>query len=96
MNKEVISCYNAKSGEAYFLKQRLDEIKGIYASPTAAANRVYFVGRNGVTYVIKPSEKFEILAVNTLDDRFDCSPAFVDDEMFLKGKENLYCIASPK
>ncbi len=96
VNREVISCYNAKTGKPYFFKQKLDEIKGIYASPTAAANRVYFVGRNGVTYVIKPSEELEVLAVNTLDDRFDCSPAFVDDEMFLKGKENLYCIASPK
>ncbi len=95
VNKEVISCYNAKTGKPYFFKQKLDEIKGIYASPTAAANRVYFVGRNGVTYVIKPSEELEVLAVNTLDDRFDCSPAFVDDEMFLKGKGHLYCIASP-
>ena len=52
------------------------------------------VGRNGVSYVLKPSDQYEVLAVNTLDDKFDCSPAFVGDEMFLKGKQNLYCIAA--
>lgn len=93
VNQEVISCYNAKSGEPFYTKQKLDEIKGIYASPTAAAGRIYFVGRNGITYVIKPTGKFEVLAINKLDDSIDCSPAFIDNEMFLKGKKNLYCIA---
>ena len=72
----------------------MDEIKGIYASPTAAGGRIYVVGRNGVSYVLKPSDRYEVLAINTLDDKIDCSPAFVGDEMYLKGKQNLYCIAA--
>jgi len=96
VNQGVISCYNAKTGKAYFFKERLEEISGIYASPSGAAGRVYFVGRKGVTCVLKALEKFEVLAVNKLEDRFDCSPAFVGDEMYLKGKENLYCIADSK
>jgi hypothetical protein len=95
-NKGVISCYNAKTGTAYFLKEQLQDISGIYSSPTGAAGRVYFVGRKGVTYVIKSSEKLEVLAVNKLQDMFDCSPAFVGNEIYLKGKENLYCIAGSK
>ena len=95
-NKEDLSCYDAKTGEAHFVKQTMDEMKGVYASPTAAAGRICFVGRNGVSYVLKPSDKFEVLAVNTLDDKIDCSPAFVGDEMYLKGKQNLYCIAVSK
>jgi len=95
-NKEVISCYDAKTGEPHFVKQKMEEMKGVYASPTAAAGRIYFVGRNGVSYVLKPSDKFEVLAVNTLDDKIDCSPAFVGDEMYLKGKQYLYCIAASK
>jgi outer membrane protein assembly factor BamB len=94
VNDGVISCYNAKTGEAYFLKERLEKIKGIYASGTGAAGRVYFVGRNGVTYVLRHSEQFEVQAVNTLDDKIDCSPAFAGNEMYIKGKENLYCLTS--
>ena len=95
-NNEVISCYDARTGELHFVEQKMDEMKGVYASPTAAGGRIYFVGRNGVSYVLKPSDKFEVLAVNTLDDKFDCSPAFVGDEIYLKGKQNLYCIAASK
>ncbi len=94
VNNAIISCYNAKTGEPYFFKEKLEQIKGIYASPIAAANRVYFVGRNGVVYVLKASEKLEVLAINTLDDGFDASPAVVGNEIYLKGKQNLYCIAS--
>ena len=96
VNQEVVSCYDAKTGEPHFVKQKMDEMKGVYASPAAAAGRIYFVGRNGVSYVLKSSDKFEVLAVNTLDDKIDCSPAFVGDELYLKGKQNLYCIADSK
>jgi outer membrane protein assembly factor BamB len=96
VNDGIVSCYNAETGKPYYVKKELEQIEGIYASPAAAAGRVYFVGRNGVTYVIKSSEDLEVLSINKLDDRFDCSPAFVDNEMFLKGKQYLYCIASSK
>jgi outer membrane protein assembly factor BamB len=92
-NQAVISCYNARTGEPYFVKEKLPDISGMYSSGAGAAGRVYFAGRNGVTYVLKHSEKFEVLAVNKLDDKFECSPAFVGNELYLKGKENLYCIA---
>ena len=94
VNQGVISCYNARTGKAYFFKKRLEEINEIYASPAGASGRVYFVGRNGVTYVLKASEKYVLLAVNKLDDRFDCSPAFVGNEIFLKGKQNMYCVVN--
>lgn len=95
-NNGTISCYDAKTGKPFYQKQKLDDIKGVYASPTAAANKVYYVGRNGVTYVIKPSENFEVLAVNKLNDPIDCSPAFIGNEIYLKGKQYLYCIAEKK
>jgi len=96
VNRGVISCYDAKTGKAHFAKERLKGVNGIYASPAAAAGRVYFVGRNGVTYVLEASERLEVLAVNKLEDRFDCSPAFAGSEIYLKGKKNLYCIAAAK
>jgi len=95
-NKGIISCYNAKTGKPYYVKQELEEIKGVYASPVAAAGRVYFVGRNGVTYVIKNAEKFELVGINKLDDDIDCSAAIIGGEIYLKGKKNLYCIATSK
>jgi len=93
VNRAVISCYQAQTGKANFVKQRLEGMGEIFASPVGAADRVYFVGKNGKTQVIKLSEKLQVLATNTLDDKFDCSAAIVGNELFLKGKEHLYCIA---
>ena len=95
VNSGIVSSYDAKTGKPCFVKEKLEQINQIYASPAGAAGRIYIVGRNGVTYVLKSSEKFEVLAVNKLDDPIDCSPAFVGDELYLKGKQYLYCIAKP-
>ncbi len=89
---EEISCYNPANGQPYFEKQQLDEMRKIYASPVAAADRIYCTGRNGVTYVLKASDQFEVLAVNKLDDPIDCSPVIVGEELYLKSKKHLYCI----
>ena len=71
----------------------MPELKSLYASPVGAADKVYFVGRSGTTLVLKNQPAMEVLAVNQLDDPIDASPAIVGRQMFLRGKEHLYCIA---
>jgi outer membrane protein assembly factor BamB len=92
-NNGILSCFNAKTGQEYYSQQRLEGIQGIYASPVGARDRVYFLGRNGVTLVIKHGPQFEVLAQNTLADDFEASPAIVENEMYLRGRKYLYCIA---
>ena len=94
MNRAAISCYDAETGKLNFVEERLDAVTDIYASPVGALGRVYFVGRNGTTEVIKNADKLEVLATNKLDDGFDASPALAGNEIFLKGKKNLYCISA--
>jgi len=43
--------------------------------------------------VIKQSDKLEKLATNQLDERIDASPALAGNDLFLRGREYLYCIA---
>jgi len=92
-NNGVLSCFDARSGRVLIDAERLEALPGVYASPVGAGGRVYLVGRNGATVVIKQSDKFEALATNHLDEKFDASPAIVGKELFLRGKEYLYCIA---
>jgi outer membrane protein assembly factor BamB len=94
-NKAVLSCYQAKDGKANYTTQALDGAEGYYSSPVGAADRIYLASQNGVTLVIKNSDKYEVLATNKLNDRFDASPAIVGNELFLKGKKYIYCIANP-
>ncbi len=91
-NKANVSCYEARTGRMIFEKQPLEGLDEIYASPVGAADRIYFVGRDGKTAVIRYGDTLELLAVNTLDDKIDASPALVGDEIFLKGKNYIYCI----
>jgi outer membrane protein assembly factor BamB len=93
VNRPSISCYQADTGKANYTGQSLEGLGDMYASPVGVADRVYFVSRNGTAAVIKNSDTFELLATNKLDDGFDASPAVVGDELYLKGKQNFYCIA---
>ena len=91
-NNAIVSCYQAETGEENFVEEKLEGLRGIYASPVGAAGRVYFASREGVVKVIKLSKEYEELATNTLDDRFDASPAIIGKELYLKGMKNFYCI----
>lgn len=93
VNKAVVSCYQAQTGKANFVEQPLPEVGEVFASPVGAAGRVYFVGREGTTQVIRDAPTLEVLATNKLDDKFDASPAVVGNELYLKGKRHLYCIS---
>jgi outer membrane protein assembly factor BamB len=92
VNNGVLSCLDTKSGDPLFEAQKLEELPGVYASPLGAAGRVYLAGRNGVTVVIKQSDKLEVLATNPLDEKFEASPAAAGKDLFLRGREYLYCI----
>ncbi|MFQ5428946.1 MAG: PQQ-binding-like beta-propeller repeat protein [Phycisphaerae bacterium] len=92
-NNAILSCFDAKTGKQHYSKKRLEGLEGVYASPVGAADRVYIVGRNGKTAVIKRGAEFELLAVNSLDDEFAASPAIVDHALYLRGRTHLYCIA---
>jgi outer membrane protein assembly factor BamB len=93
-NQNMLSCFNAATGESYYSRQRLNNVQGVYASPVAAKDRVYVVGRNGVCVVIRHGPRLEILATNRLDDSFSASPVIVGKDLYLRGHKYLYCISS--
>ena len=92
-NRPVISCYQAETGKTIYEKQKIEGLEEIYGSPVGVADRIYLADREGNIAVFKNSDKFEVLAVNSLDDKFDTTPAIAGKEIFLKGKKYLYCIA---
>ncbi len=92
-NNNILTSFDAKTGKVLVDAERVPNLQGVYASPVAAAGRVYLVGRNGTTVVIKDADKFEVLATNRLEEHFDASPALAGNEIFLRGHAYLYCIA---
>jgi len=91
-NSGILHCYDPATGKPHYDQKRLDKINGVYASLVGTSDRVYVVGRNGVTYVLERGPRFKVLAINELDDSFSASPALVGSDLFLRGLNNLYCL----
>ena len=92
-NSALLSAFDAVTGKAHFEAERLDGLNGVYASPVAADGRIYVVGRDGNTAVLRHGSRLEVLAKNHLEDGFDASPAIVGRQIFLRGRQSLYCIS---
>ena len=82
---------DAATGETRF-SERLN-LGSVFASPVAAAGRIYLLGRQGKSLVLAPGPKLEILAENQLDDGFDASPVVVGGDLYLRGRRFLYAVA---
>jgi len=90
----ILTRVNARTGEDQPGAFRLPGLHNIFASPVAAAGRVYVTSREGATVVLKDGNPPEVLAQNQLDDQFSASAALVGKEIFLRGEKNLYCLAA--
>lgn len=62
--------------------------------PSLARGRVYIVGRNGTTLILRHGTKYDILAANVLNENFDASPVIVGNELYLRGHRSIYCIST--
>lgn len=88
----MVSAFDAFTGDRHFGPERLD-LGNIYASPVASGDRVYITDREGRTVVLQHGEGFEVIATNELGEGVDASMAIVDDEIYVRGTNHLYCIA---
>jgi outer membrane protein assembly factor BamB len=94
-NSAILTRLDAGSGEKHF-SARVEGLENIYASPVAAANRVYVTDRAGATAVLEAGREMKVLALNKLQDGFDASPAVAGDDIYLRGRRHLYRISEAK
>ena len=92
LNNGILTILDAKSGKPLLDQERLPTVTSFYASPVAAAGRIYFVDQKGTTLVLKAGDTLDVLATNKLDDPIDASPALVGKHLFLRGAKYLYFI----
>ena len=93
LNNGSLTCIDKKDGKVYYSKEKLEGISNLFTSPVGTKDRLYILGKSGITYVIKHGPEFEILAKNQLEDNFHASPAIIGNDMYLRGFKNLYCIS---
>lgn len=85
----IFSCVDARTGKEHYRER----VGGKFtSSPLFADGRIYIGSREGVTTVLKPGTKFEILAKNTLDGSIMGSPAALDGALFVRSDKAMYRI----
>lgn len=89
----MLSCLDARTGEAYYRQQRLPKAYNFKASPVGANGKLYLPTEDGDVVVVKMGEKYEVLSTNTLTDQmFIATPAVAGGSLYLRSQDALYCI----
>jgi outer membrane protein assembly factor BamB len=86
-----VACYNAQKGDTLWTHYFMDPFN---ASPVIADNMVWMLDKTGRMHIIRKSEKFELVGEPSLNEPSECTPAFSDGKIFIRGRNNLYCIST--
>lgn len=89
-NAGMLTCYEADTGKEIY-KERLGGVS-YTASPVAADGRIYFTTEQGEVRVVKAGPKFELLAVNKLDDVCMATPAISGGTLFVRSQHFLFAL----
>ena len=82
----VASCYDTASGE----QQWVARLEGHYStSPIAAEGLVYFTSDAGVTKIVRPGDKFDLVATNTLKEDCFASAAISQGSLYFRTAKHL-------
>ncbi|MBM3788630.1 MAG: hypothetical protein FJW30_30205 [Acidobacteria bacterium] len=95
-DKGLLSAIHAGTGELLYT-ERLPGANTLKASPVGANGNLYLPTEEGMVHVVKMSDRFELVASNKVGDEFFiATPAIFDGEIYLRGKNTLYCIRQAK
>lgn len=87
----LLTCYDAKDGKQIWDN---DFAETFFASPSLVGDKIYLINEDGVTIIIQLDKEFKEIARCELGEKVSASPAFMDGRIYIRGKENLYCIAN--
>ena len=89
----IASCFRAADGERLWMER----LGGGHSASTVAADALaYFVSDQGITTIIRPGPKFDVVAKNPLGEKISASPAISQGQIFLRSHRHLFCIGTKK
>ncbi len=92
-DRGLLSCFDAASGEAHYLEERLPRGSALKSSPIAAGDYLYLPTEAGEVHLVKLGPKLEVAATNVLAEQvFVASPAWAAGDLFLRSLTHLVCV----
>lgn len=94
LDRGLLLCHDARSGKEVYGRQRIAaEATGFTASPWAYNGKIFLLGEEGDTFVIRAGPTFELLGKNTLNEMALASPAITADSLYIRTQSRLFKIA---
>jgi outer membrane protein assembly factor BamB len=90
LDRGFLSCYDARTGEAAYEKERLARGNAYTSSPWGYNGKVFCLSEEGDTHVIPAGKEFKVLRTNSLDEMCLATPAIVDGSLILRTASKLY------
>jgi outer membrane protein assembly factor BamB len=85
----LLLCYKVADGKKLWEQDLRDDF---LASPSLVGDNLYLLSIKGVMYIIKAGPEYKELTKCELGEECHASPAFADGRIYIRGRENLYCI----
>jgi len=88
-DRGTANCFDTDKGERHW-QERLG--KHFSASPVTAGGLVYLTADDGLTKIVRPGPKLDLVAENELGEHCYSSPAISHGCFFFRGEKHLYCL----
>ncbi len=90
----LLACMNSRDGTIIYDRTRIPRGRAFTASPWAANGKLFCLNEDGVTFVLRAGDEFEVLYKNTLaeDDMAMATPALAGDRLLIRTSARVYCI----
>jgi outer membrane protein assembly factor BamB len=98
LDRGQLSAFDPQTGKALYERQKLLSGQNFTSSPWAYNGRVFSMNEDGVTFVVRAGDRFELLNTNKLaeDDMGMASPAMAGDRLLIRTATRIYCIRNEK
>lgn len=80
----LVSCYDATTGNPVYVQERLGTGGNYYASPVAAAGRIYATSLSGTVTVFEAGDSLKVVAQSDLGERIAATPAIAGNTFYVR------------
>lgn len=85
----ILTCVDAKTGKKVWNHNYNERFN---ASPVFADGKVFLMEVSGKAHILEAGRAFKELSSPSLGEEVRATPAFISDRIYIRGKQNLYCI----
>jgi outer membrane protein assembly factor BamB len=89
-----VECLDPQSGKTLWKDAFPKSSHNFYASPVIAGGNLYAAREDGVVFVARVQNKFEVISESALGEQIIASPVAVGARLLLRGEHHLFCFTA--